>query len=176
MDYIPFSSSEKQSKNSAPHMLKKSLTYSNGNSPNSHSKNFTKPNFGSPASFPSFGSPALSFGSPAVQNTSYSPLPRQASPKNFRQSTPMHGYMRGTSQDGFRPRNSSPSPRHTNSQSSFQFTPPQFVKRPQNNYQASKNNTDFKTPQHCFSPRGSNSGRKSFTRQFNQVVFFRALG
>ena len=176
MDFIPLNSPGNGLKNNSPHSLKKSRTISNGTTPNSQSKSFTRPSFGSPASFPSFGSPALNFGSPAIQNTTFSPLLRQTSPRNFHQntprhnfqSTPRHSFQREFSNEGFRPRNGSPSPRHP--QNSFQYTPPYFAKRPhQNNGHASKDSSDFKAPQQCFSPRGRGSGRKSFTRQFNQV-------
>ena len=176
MDFIPFNSPGNGTKNNSPLTLKKSQTYSNGTTPNSHSKSFSKPSFGSPASFPSFGSPALSFGSPAVQNTSFSPSLRQPSPRNFHQSTPRHNFQRDFAKEGFRPRNGSPSPRHAYSQNSFQYTPPYLAKRPyQNNGNFSKESSDFKTPQQCYSPRGRGNGRKSFTRQFNQVIVHNKL-
>ena len=171
MDFIPFNSSGNSSKNNSPLLVKKSQTISNGTTPNSHSKSLSKPSFGSPASFPSFGSPAVSFGSPAIHNTSFSPLLRQPSPRNFHQSTPRHNFQRDFSKEGFRSRNGSPSPRHNYPQNSFQYTPPYLAKRPhQNNGHGSKDSSDFKTPQQCYSPRGRGNGRKSFTRQFNQVI------
>lgn len=156
MDFIPFNSPANGQQNCSPHVLKQNKTLSNGKTPNTKGKSSSKPAFGSPASFPPFGSPALSFGSPAVSNTSFSPLTRQTSPRNFHQSTP-RPYI---------PRNGSPRHQHT---SSYQNTPPQFANRPYSNGQIYKDNSDFKTPHQCFSPRGRGNGRKSFTRQFNQT-------
>ena len=167
MDFIPFNVSGNEQKRASPNVLKQNRTFSNGNTPNSR---HNKPALSSPASFPPFGSPALSFGSPAVQNTSFSPLNRQHSPLN-RQASP-RTYQSVPANRQPSPYQSTPrnfSPRHQNS---YQYTPPSFSNsnRSHNNGQTFSDNSGFKTPHQSFSPRGRGNGRKSFTRQFNQVL------
>lgn len=154
MDYIPFNSTGNGQQRSSPHLINKKKSISNGSTPNPRNKSLSKPCFGSPATFPPFGSPAVNFGSPAMPNLSHHPLNRQTSPRNFHSNTPRH----------LLPRNSSP--RQPNS---YQYTPPQYINRSSSNGQSSKDSIDFKTPHQCYSPRGRGNGRKSFTRQFNQT-------
>ena len=164
MDFIPFNTSGNEQQKSSPYVLKQNRTLPNGSTPNSRNKNNSKPSLGSSASFPSFGSPAIGFGSPALQNASFSPLNRQTSPRPYQNAS----LNRQPSPYQSTPR--SYSPRH--SQNSYQFTPPSFTSRQNNNGQSFNDNSNFKAPHQSFSPRGRGNGRKSFTRQFNQVMCF----
>lgn len=167
MDFIPFSDAvSKRNKTSSPHSFKN--ISQKGSQATTMKKSLS---FGSPAvTLPAFGSPAVNFGAPAYQNPGFnrqnsSPSPRHFNPRHspgahVHNTNPFHQQ----SPRGHSPRQYSPYGNNS------QYSPYGNNKQSNNSYSLTREGSSFKTP-HQFSPnRGRGNGRKSFNRQFGQVI------
>ncbi|XP_045169166.2 M-phase-specific PLK1-interacting protein-like [Mercenaria mercenaria] len=159
MDFIPFNNAaSNRSKTSSPHSFKNNAQIQ---SPGTNMKKSLS--FGSPAlNMPAFGSPAVNFGAPAVQNTGL----------NRHHSTPSPRHYNPQYSPRARGHNQSPFQQSPRGQSPRQYSPYGNNKQSNENFRYSKDGNGFKTP-HQFSPnRGRGNGRKSFNRQFGQTPRF----